>query len=115
MHAVRDLCWHAVFAIKRELAYRHPADVVPAYGQSGLPFGAALARAHWGISLGVCGLARTTPTRAALLGSPWQFPPFDDRWVAKTPTWPWWSSAAPLHDLNSPTFPDGPLLVVTPQ
>ena len=115
MRVVRDSCWRAAFAIKRKLALRHPADVGPADGQSGLPFGAALARAHRGIGLGVCGLARTAPTRAALLGPPWQFPRVDDRRVAKMLTWPWWSSAAPSHDRNSHTLPDGPLLVVAPQ
>ena len=105
---VRDLCWRAAFAIKRKLALRHPADVGTADGQSGLPFGAALARAHRGIGLGVCGLARTTPTRAALPGPPWQFPRVDDRRVQKTLTWPWWSSVAPSLDSLSLAFPDGP-------
>ncbi len=79
------------FAIQRKLAQRHPADVGESNGQAGLPFGAALARAHWGIALGVYGLARATPLRVALWGPLGQFPRVDDRRVVKTLTWPWWS------------------------
>jgi hypothetical protein len=62
------------------------------------------------VGLGVCGLTRTTPTRAALPGSPWQFPRVDDRRVQKTLTWPWWSWVAPSLDSLSFAFPDGPCL-----
>ena len=57
-------------------------------------FGAALARAHRGIALGVYGLTRALPPRVALGGHLGQFPRVDDRRVAKLLTWPWWSSSA---------------------
>ncbi len=44
----------------------HPADVGESNGQAGLPYGAVLACAHRGITLGVYGLARATPPRVAL-------------------------------------------------
>ncbi len=43
---------------KRKLASRHPANIGHADGQAVLPFGAALARTHRVVALGVCGVAR---------------------------------------------------------
>ncbi len=59
--------------IQCKLAQCHPADIDESDGQTGLPFGAALARAHWGIALGVYELACAAPPRVALWGPLGQF------------------------------------------
>ncbi len=50
--------------------------------QYGLPFGAALARVHQGIALGVYELVRSTPPLLALWGSLGELIADDDRRVA---------------------------------
>ncbi len=97
---------------------RHPADVGKSDGQAGLPFGAALARVHRGIALGVYGLARATPPRVALWGPLGQYPRVDDRRAVKTLTWPWWSLEGLLSQLlllKMAALPSVGVFVVTPQ
>ena len=53
---------------KRKLASRRPANIGHADGQAVLPFGAALARAHCVVALGVCGVARALSPRVDLWG-----------------------------------------------
>jgi hypothetical protein len=84
---------------KRKLALRHPVYVGDSVGQAGLPFGAALARAHRGIALGVCVIACALLPRVALRGPFGQFPRVDDRAGCKTLTWPWWSLEGRLSRL----------------
>ncbi len=51
------------------LARHGPSIVASADAWYGLPFGAALARTHQGIALGVYELVRSTPPPLALRGS----------------------------------------------
>jgi len=59
--------------------------------QTGLPIGAALARAHHGLALRVFGLAGPTLPQVALRGPRGALDTVDGRRVAMTLTWPWWS------------------------
>ncbi len=63
-------------------ACHHPANVASADAKSGHPFGAALARTHQGIALGVSKPMGSTPPLLALRGSLREFIADDDRRVA---------------------------------
>ena len=83
------------------------ANVRQELGLPKLEFGksidiAALARAHRGVALGVCGVARALSPRVALGGHLGQFLHVDDRAVSRALTWPWWSPP-PLLQRSSPS------------
>jgi hypothetical protein len=100
----------------RKLAYCRPADIGNVNDQTRLPLGAALARAHQGLAHGVFGLASPTPPRVALWG-PWGSNiAVNDRRVAVTLTWPWWSLEGSRNRAQFTTaLSSCRVFVVTPQ
>ncbi len=71
--------------------YHRPADIDDANDQTGLPLGAALARAHQGLARGVYVLVSPTPPRVVLWG-PWGSIISIYDWCAVMMlTRPWWS------------------------
>jgi hypothetical protein len=91
-HGIRDLILGKLPPhCQRKLAYCRPVDIRDDDDQTGLPLGAALARAHQGLARGVYGLVSPTPLRVVLWG-PWRPNIAVNAWrVAMTLTWPWWS------------------------
>ena len=81
----------------RKLAYCCQADIGNVDNQTGLRLGAALARAHQGLARRAYGLVSPTMLQVAPRGTWGSNIAIDDRRVAVTLTWPWWSLEGSRH------------------